>query len=70
MNIQEELNKLQRDFNSMECPDCGGLHQCRLHDIDNKNIQITFMKDLDGEPCWGYKSMVHKTIEEFKNKYH
>lgn len=67
MEIQKELNKIRKHLNSMECPDCGGLHQCRLHYIDNKIVQITFINGLL-EPCCGYKSMVYKAIDDFKKQ--
>ncbi len=67
--INKELKKVQRLFNSMECPDCGGLHQCRLRCIANGSISITFINGLLCEPCWGYKSMVHKRVNELENHH-
>ena len=67
--MKKEFKEIERHFNAIECPDCGGLHQCRLHCINNKEIQITFVKGVLAEPCWRYKSMVHKAVEDLKKKY-
>lgn len=66
INIQKELRRIETNFNSMVCPDCGGLHQCHLHCNESKSIKITFAKGLLGEPCWGYKSMLHQAVKELE----
>lgn len=28
--LNDRLKALEREANAMQCPDCGGLHQCHL----------------------------------------
>lgn len=66
--LSERLRALEREVNSMQCPDCGGLHQCRLR-FRNGNILVQFERGLFGAPCWGYTSFVHQRIRDLKAQY-
>lgn len=66
--LNERLGALEREANAMQCPDCGGLHQCRLSFKDG-NILVKFEEGFSGPPCWGYKSFVHQRIRDLKAQY-
>ena len=69
MEIKRKLKDLEDKVNLIECPDCGGGHQCRLHYLDDNSVLITFVNGLMIEPCWGYKSMVSTEVDKFKKEY-
>ena len=66
--LKADLLILEREANSMQCPDCGGLHQCRLF-LLNGNILVKFERGLLGVPCFGYKSFVPQRIRDLKSQY-
>lgn len=66
--LNDRLKALEREANAMQCPDCGGLHQCHLS-LKSGNILVKFESGLFGPPCWGYMSFVHQRIRDLKAQY-
>lgn len=66
--IKERLRSLEREFNSMQCPDCGGLHQCRLR-FTGGDIVVSFRRESLGLLCWGYTSFVNQSVRDLKAQY-
>lgn len=66
--LKERLRYLEREANSMPCPDCGGLHQCRLQ-YSSGDIVVSFERELLGLPCWGYMSFVNQRVSALKAQY-
>lgn len=67
--LRGRLRALEREANSMECPDCGGLHQCRLTLLKDWSIVESFGRGLLGDPCFGYKSFVIQRVRDLKMRY-
>lgn len=65
----KHIRELESYFNAMECPDCGGLHQCHLCVDDNNSIAVVFDESGLFKPCYGYKEKVFKSIKEQNNIY-
>lgn len=68
MEYNHDIKELERYFNKMECPDCGGVHQCRLYKGNDNKTLVTFIESGLFKICWGYKSKVHKQINAIENK--
>lgn len=66
--IKNELNDIMKRFNSEECPECGGIHQCRLHLCMDGNITISTKAGII-PPCHKYTSAIHNAVDEIIKKY-
>lgn len=58
----DKIKQLEYHFNTMECPDCGGLHRCRLYQDTSNEILVTFIESELSKSCRGYKAEVHEQI--------
>lgn len=68
--LQRDVNRLLRDCNSMQCPDCGGLHQVRFRALPDGTIsEPCFEMGIFGAPCWGYKHFVTDSINNLQKRY-
>ena len=66
--LNDRLRALEHEANVMQCPDCGGQHQCRLS-FKNGSILVKYESGIFGPPCWGYTSFVHQRINDLKTQY-
>lgn len=66
--IKKELRNLERELDTMGCPECGGVHECRLHCLQDGTITITFIKS-SFDICHEYQKYVHKVVGELRTKY-
>ena len=66
--IRIELGNIMSKFNTEECPECGGIHQCRLHLCMDGNITITTTAGIIS-PCHKYISAIHNAVDEVIKKH-
>lgn len=66
--LKEQLRLLQQEANSMQCPDCGGFHQCHIH-LSCGDVVVSFERELLGLPCCGYMHFVNQRIRDLKAQY-
>lgn len=64
----DKIKQLEHHFNTMQCPDCGGIHQCRLYKDAFNEILVTFIESKLSKSCWGYRAEVQKQINALENK--
>lgn len=67
-DFRHELGELRKWFNSMQCPDCGGLHTVRLSPHKDGTVS---RYPIDGlwPVCSGYTDLVNQSIRTLQSKY-
>ena len=70
-SLKTEIERFVAECNSMECPDCGGVHKVKVRLLPDGTIYgPEFMHTVYNVPCFGYKRLVHDTINSLKRRYH
>lgn len=64
--LRQEIRKLEALCNSIECPDCGGVHHVRINHV---GIFPEFVGGLLITACDGYKRLVNQKINILKSRY-
>lgn len=69
-DFEKEIRRLESECNSMECPDCGGLHQVRFKVLPDGSVsEPVFSKGLSGNPCFGYVRFVIDSLNSLTSRY-
>lgn len=69
-DFNAEVKKLLHECNSMQCPDCGGIHHVSFKALPDGSVSVPeFKEDLFGAPCFGYKRFIIDSINTLKRRY-
>ena len=68
--LERDVRELRDQLNSIECPECGGLHgvHFRLRG-DGRLSEPVFERGFFGAPCWGYRRLVIDSLNSLKRRY-
>lgn len=68
--FHREASRLRSFCNSMECPDCGGLHQVYFRALPSGEVtEPVFERGIFGAPYIGYIFFVKDRIRALQSRY-
>ncbi len=69
-DFSRAVDRLCRECDAMQCPDCGGYHGVRFKLMANGEISVPiFQSGSFGAPCCGYTRLVNERIRSLKSRY-